>query len=95
MKTKIVARVALMVPWPKEHSNHYRCYPTERLGINGPPKTVGDMIVGIGKPREPDLLWNCGTDLVWPVYELNGKPLEPLDGNRYPHVCRHQIVAGD
>jgi hypothetical protein len=38
---------------------------------------------------------DSGTDLVWPVYELNGKPLEPLDGNRYPHVCRHQIVAGD
>ena len=91
MKELITARVEAVNPWI-DHGTAPR-YPAEKV----PREAMiagAKRLLGLGKPVAPRASWNCGTDVVWPVYEINGKLIEPENG-RLPYVCRHQIVAGD
>ena len=91
MELKVIARVRAARPWV-QHAKRAKAYPIK--SIPGGRSANKPVVLGIGAPRDPESVWDCGTDLVWPVLELNGIPLEPQNG-LMPYVCRHQIVAGD
>ena len=86
-----MTKVLAMVPWPMGHCSGKSHPVCKKLR---PISKASATIFVIGAPVEPTKNWTCGTDVVWPVYEMNGKSVEPYEG-RLPHVCRHQIVAGD
>jgi hypothetical protein len=90
-KPRIIARVPTVSPWPKHAIG--KQYPSSKITPSAMVKGAV-RVLGIGKPTAPDHTWICDTDLVWPVYEVNGKTLEPHEG-KLPFACRHQIVAGD
>jgi hypothetical protein len=82
-------RVRPMVPWPGKHVVGVR--ETPHIGSPGRPQ---DVWLILGPPVSPDRGWDCGTDVVWPVLEVeNALPEFVLLGT--PYVCRHQIQAGD
>ena len=77
------------VPWP-DHTN----LPSDQRYVDdnvrkGKPSLAFRRKLLLGKPCEPSHVWTCGTDVVWPVLELDGVPVARV------FVCRHQIVAGD
>lgn len=93
MQPRITARVEAIDPWI-DHGHAPR-YPASKIPAEARPRGA-KRFLGIGTPVEPAKSWTCGTDLVWPVYEINGQLLEPDDTwGIWPYVCRHQIVAGD
>jgi hypothetical protein len=52
------------------------------------------IVVELGAPELPnERRARCGTDLVWPVIRI----IKPTDLRLHamPHVCRHEIIAGD
>jgi len=85
-------RVPAMFPWPNHGShpagNRYKPVDLPK------PAHAGQRILTIGAPETPDRYWECGTDVVWQVFEIDGIPTRPPVGFRVC-VCRHQIVAGD
>ena len=86
-------RVEAAVPWPAKHTTFRVSYSNDNVR-KGRPTATFRRILTLGPPCPSQPEWICGTDVVWPVLELDGVELEPLNGNR-PYVCRHQIVAGD
>lgn len=86
-------RVLAMIPWPGRHADYLESHPESKR--HPKPTRPGEVLFTIGTPIEPSSKWTCGTDVVWPVYELNGKAVIPDELGRLPYVCRHQIVAGD
>lgn len=89
-----VIRVPAMVPWPDSHKSPPNPHPHSPCKTLAKPQKIGDLIFGLGRPVAPDSFWICGTDLVWPVHEVNGMVIERFNG-RFPYVCRHQFLAGD
>jgi hypothetical protein len=87
-----LVRVMCMFPWPGSHAdiNHHPVSTTVKR-----PKKLGEIVFSIGIPVTPSSGWHCGTDLCWPVYEINGKAVVPDNRGRLPYVCRHQFIAGD
>ena len=53
-------------------------------------------VITIGVPAPPKVKWNCGTDVVFPVLDIQLQAPE-IERGLYPYgsVCRHQIQAGD
>jgi hypothetical protein len=84
-------KVPAMAPWPNGHNTTEAKYSATSVGRA--PKRIGDKIFTLGPPLTPSRFWICGTDVVWPVFEVDGIPTDCSEG--FPCVCRHQIVAGD
>jgi hypothetical protein len=91
-------RVKATVPWPDHgESSPNTTYSADRLrekGITGEPSDTYPVVFTLGSPAAPSRIWTCGTDIVWPVLEINGRAIEAVNGTR-PYVCRHEIEAGD
>src|SRR5438128_2158718 len=89
MRQQFRLRVRPMVPWPGDHAPTMRHITTS----GALPAAPTDVWLILGKPVTPDRKWTCGTDVVWPVLEVENAPgFQMLD---VAYVCRHQIIAGD
>jgi hypothetical protein len=75
-------------PWPGRHG----LAPPHQ---NIPPMPSSQPTFTIGAPCPLNGKWTCGTDVVWPVYEVNGVAIKPDENGSLPGVCRHQIEARD
>jgi hypothetical protein len=89
---KIIVQAA--VPWPVGHNDTNESYSDANVE-RGKPTTEFRRTLTLGAPKEPNAGWICGTDLVWPVLELDGQKIEGDWPRKGPYVCRHQFEAGD
>ena len=84
-------RVKAVLPFPTGHNT------AGRMARNTGGKVTMDQAreawLVLGSPLAPDHNWVCGTDVVWPVLQVEGIPGWQLIDTA--HVCRHQIIAGD
>jgi hypothetical protein len=92
MKKTNLIKVPARVPQPGKHAD-LTPHPTGKLFHT--PTIPGQVIFTLGPPHEPHAGWFCGTDVVWPVLEINGVKIQRDEFGRLPYVCRHQIEAGD
>jgi hypothetical protein len=90
---KVLLYVYAAVPWPGRHNNSLLPPHPATRGMRAP-SPRNPVRFGLGSPHPPQNCWTCRTDIVWPVLEINGCHVKPVNG-AYPYVCRHQIQAGD
>lgn len=83
-RTEYRIQVKPAVPFTK-HSTLKSC---NSRGIN-----LHGVTFILGAPIAPSSKWFCGTDVVWPVLEVNGAAINFDPGKTV--VCRHQIQIGD
>ena len=84
-------RVKAVIPFPKGHTDTPRY--ARHSGGKATRKQQRAAWLVLGPPVEPGHRGVCGTDLVWPVLEVEGIPKWKMIDIAY--VCRHQIIIGD
>jgi len=84
-------KVRAAFPWPNNHAGKGRTYIVPK---GAGPTQHSRAVFTLGTPKEPRG-WNCGTDVVWPVLQVDWPTKVANIDLENIYVCRHQIEAGD